>query len=106
MSTYDHCIDGDIEVQIKTFECDFNIYKPGDKIPVMDFGYPENFSIAIPSYSIESMAGLPKLEGPSGSPTEVFYVVVIVNSEFQFITNDRKLVVYPLYDKWGNLVEA
>ena len=71
MGTYDTLVDGDIEIQVKVFDNDFNIYKLGDKVPC-----DGSFVIV--------------------NPNENYPYILILNGEFVGFTDCFKVI-----DKWG-----
>lgn len=71
MGTYDTFIDGDIAIQVKVFENDFNTYKPGDKVPC-----DGSFVIV--------------------TPNEHYPYIIIMDGKFVGVTDCFKII-----DKWG-----
>ena len=88
MGMFDTLIDGKNQAQIKCLDCQMNVIKPGSKVKLKGVGYyreyemPKSFTIILPVYEEQKYA-------------------IFKNGKFIKLTNNKKEIVKPYYDKYG-----
>lgn len=99
MGSYDTFI-GDkstgFEAQLKCFHKLLDEYSIGDEVPVEEFGFPPDCTIA----DRGGVIGLPDKYRGFG----IF--VIIRDGKFADLTEDESKVILPVYSKYGDLLEG
>lgn len=91
MGTYDYYREEDgYEVQLKTFECDLNTYRPGDRVSFLDTGC----GVVYGPYSIRT----------SDPTTDHGWINVSIDNVIEGRTQDPKYSAK--FDKWGGRITS
>lgn len=91
------------------FNCDYREYRIGHKVPCKKFQYPLDMTIGIHTYNVGDIFIPAKHFITYGFDIDEWPVtrfVIIRNGRFDSITNKERYIVYPLYDKWGDLISV
>lgn len=106
MGMYDSFHDtlNDKEAQLKCLDCVFNHYVPGDRVPVEKNNLPLYCTIAEWGGTSKKYPDIPMLA--DDDEFDYFGVfVVIIDGVFEYITHDDKNVIYPIYNKYGQMID-
>lgn len=88
------------DAQVKALGCNMETFDVGNEVPVLENGFPKNCTFAC--WGGTSFKFMGKNLLMRKQPMGVF--VIIENGLFKEITEDDTKLVYPVFDKYGELL--